>query len=224
MRVDVKKIQKVFDKGNRETVVLKDISIDIASGTSLAVLGVSGSGKSTLLNILGILMRPSAGRVLFDDIDIFAQSETTISLFRNQSIGFVFQSFNLLPEFSCLENVMLPALVGGKTWQQAEMSARKLLEEMGLSDRGVHRPGEISGGEAQRVAIARALIMEPRLIIADEPTGNLDSENGEKVARLLSLLSLQKGITVIVATHNASLAEMMARQITITDGRIVHEE
>ncbi|MCF8053710.1 MAG: ABC transporter ATP-binding protein [Deltaproteobacteria bacterium] len=220
MRIELCGIKKVFTHEKRQITVLSDIDITIPAGSTLAVIGVSGSGKSTLLNIIGTLMPPSAGSVLFDGANVFAQSEREMANFRNTKIGFVFQSFNLLPEFSCLENVVLPALIGGKSRREAEEEAKAVLVEVGMEKRFQHRPGEISGGEAQRVAVARALIMNPCILIADEPTGNLDRENGAKIADILVSLSVKRNVSVIIATHNEEIANRASRKVVIIDGRV----
>jgi lipoprotein-releasing system ATP-binding protein len=190
----------------------------------LAILGVSGAGKSTLIHILGTLDHPSSGSVLYDDINVFAWEKKRLAEFRNSTIGFVFQFHNLLPEFNSLENTMMPALIHGLSLREAKARAKVLLQEVGLGDRLNHKPGELSGGEQQRVAVARALIMKPEIILADEPTGNLDSETGKKIENILLDLNKNKQITLIVVTHNKSLADRMSQKIRLSDGRIYNYE
>ena len=200
------------------------MNLHIATGESLAVVGVSGSGKSTLIHILGTLDHPTSGTVLFDGVDVFTWSEQRLSAFRNRKIGFVFQFHNLLPEFNALENTMMPALIRRIPKAEARRKAEAILNEVGLGDRMTHKPGELSGGEQQRVAIARALILEPEILLADEPTGNLDTETGKKIEEILITLNRTKQITLVVVTHNESLASRMSQQIGLRDGRIYHRE
>jgi lipoprotein-releasing system ATP-binding protein len=190
----------------------------------LAILGVSGAGKSTLIHILGTLDHPTSGTVLFDDVNVFEWDKKKISEFRNKTIGFVFQFHNLLPEFNSLENTMMPALIHGVSYRKAKDRAEAILNEVGLGDRMTHKPGELSGGEQQRVAVARALIMEPEIILADEPTGNLDSETGKKIEDILLDLNRTKQITIVVVTHNKSLADRMSQSIGLRDGKIHNYE
>jgi lipoprotein-releasing system ATP-binding protein len=218
--IRVENLNKTFLKDGLKIEVLKGLNLQIATGESLAVVGVSGSGKSTLIHILGTLDHPTSGAVLFDGIDVFTWSEQRLSAFRNQKIGFVFQFHNLLPEFSALENTMMPALIRRIPKAEARQKAEAILNEVGLGDRITHKPGELSGGEQQRVAIARALILEPEILLADEPTGNLDTETGKKIEEILITLNRTKGITLVVVTHNESLACRMSQQIGLRDGRI----
>jgi lipoprotein-releasing system ATP-binding protein len=217
-------LTKTFIKDGNTIEVLKDVNLKIPQGQSLAILGVSGAGKSTLIHILGTLDHPTSGAVLFDDVDVYEWSEKKLADFRNRKIGFVFQFHNLLPEFSSLENTMMPALIQGLPYRQAREKAEIILNEVGLSHRLTHKPGEISGGEQQRVAVARALIMEPEIILADEPTGNLDSETGRKIEDLLVDLNQNKKITLVVVTHNKSLASRMSQSIGLRDGKICSRE
>ncbi|MDO9559787.1 MAG: ABC transporter ATP-binding protein [Syntrophales bacterium] len=221
--IRISNLNKTFVKDGTRIDVLKDLNMDIGKGDSLAVVGVSGSGKSTLIHILGTLDRPTSGTILFEDQNVFLWPETKLAVFRNEKIGFVFQFNNLLPEFSSLENVMMPALIHGLGRHEAARRAELLLKDMGLHDRRTHKPGELSGGEQQRVAVARALIMEPELLLADEPTGNLDTETGARIGDLLVKLNKTKGITLVVVTHNAMLAKQMSRCIGLQDGKIVSE-
>ncbi len=184
-RIEIENLTKTFDKDGLKIEVLKGIDLTVAAGESLAVVGVSGAGKSPLIHILGALDRPTAGSVLFDGVDVFQWEEKKMAGFRNKSIGFVFQFFNLLPEFTALENAMMPALLGGMARREAREQAQIILNEVGLGDRMHHKPGEMSGGEQQRTAVARALMMEPDIILADEPTGNLDRSTGTKIEDIL---------------------------------------
>ncbi|MCL2669397.1 MAG: ABC transporter ATP-binding protein [Syntrophaceae bacterium] len=219
-KIQVRQLDKTFLKDGLNIEVLKGLNLDIASGMSLAIVGVSGSGKSTLIHILGTLDHPTTGKVLFDGVDVFTWPEPKLSAFRNEKIGFVFQFHNLLPEFTSLENVMMPALIRRRPRTEARKRAEALLAEMGLAQRMNHKPGELSGGEQQRVAIARAIILEPEILLADEPTGNLDTETGKRIEEVLTALNQGKGITLIVVTHNQSLADRLSLQIGLRDGRI----
>ncbi len=200
--------------------VLRGVELTITAGDTIAVVGSSGSGKTTLLHILGALDRPSQGRVLYYGRDVFAQSPDQLAAFRNRTIGFVFQFHHLLPEFSALENIMLPGLIAGESPAQAKARARKLLEQVQLAARAHHRVGELSGGEQQRVAIARALIMEPKLLLADEPTGNLDPKTGEAVFELLRQLNRELGLALVMVTHNYRLAARLDRVLRLEAGRL----
>jgi len=211
---------KTFIKNETRIDILRGIDLDIAQGDSLAILGVSGAGKSTLIHILGTLDRPTSGSVYFDDVDVFRHNERELADLRNRKIGFVFQFHHLLPEFTCLENVMMPALIQGIHRASARKKAYAVIEELGISHRLTHKPGELSGGEQQRVALARAMVMEPAILLADEPTGNLDTETGKKVEDLLVTFNLTKNVTLVVVTHSYSLAERMSRTIGLKDGRI----
>jgi lipoprotein-releasing system ATP-binding protein len=217
-------LSKTFIKDGNRIEVLRELNFEIAKGQSLAILGVSGSGKSTLIHILGTLDHPTSGSVLFDNVNVFEWNEDKLSQFRNRKIGFVFQFHNLLPEFTSLENTMMPALIQGLSQREARERAMALLNEVGLSDRLTHKPGELSGGEQQRVAVARALVMEPEIILADEPTGNLDTETGRKVEDLLMRIHQNNNITLVVVTHNKSLADRMSQSIGLKDGKIEHRE
>lgn len=200
--------------------VLSGLELKVQAGETVAVLGASGVGKSTLLHIVGALDRPSRGRVVIDGRDLAGMDERAAAGFRNRQIGFVFQFHHLLPEFSALENVMMPALVARWTRGQAEERARELLDEVGLGHRQTHRVGALSGGEQQRVAVARALVLRPSLLLADEPTGNLDERTGEKVQALFLRLNSEMGLTTLVATHNERLAQALGRRVRLADGRI----
>jgi lipoprotein-releasing system ATP-binding protein len=201
--------------------VLTGISLAIARGETVAVIGASGVGKSTLLHLLGALDKPSSGRVLLDGVDLIQQDERTLAEIRNRKIGFVFQFHHLLPEFTAIENAAMPAMINRMNRRQALGQAEAILVRVGLADRLNHRVGEMSGGEQQRVALARALVMEPQLLLADEPTGNLDSRTGERINELLMELNAEKGLTSVVVTHNLDLAQMMSRQIRLVEGQAV---
>lgn len=198
--------------------VLKGINLEVKKGEIISIVGASGAGKSTLLHILGILDRPDNGSLTIENKDVFSLSDKQLSAFRNQHIGFVFQFHHLLPEFSALENIFIPALIAGKTRRQAEKQASELLEIMSLTARASHKPAALSGGEQQRVAIARALINNPGVILADEPSGNLDSENANDLHRLFFDLREKMNQTFIIVTHNQQLAAMADRKLTIQDG------
>jgi len=218
--IEIQGLKKTFIKNGTPIEVLKGIDLSISRGDSLAVVGASGAGKSTLLHIMGALDRPTEGRVLVKGKDIFNWPEAELARFRNRTIGFVFQLHNLMPEFTTLENVMLPALIGGLKRREAKKKAEEILEYLGLKDRLSHKPGELSGGEQQRVAVARAMVMEPEIILADEPTGNLDTETGKRIEDILVNLNQEKKITLILVTHNPQLAERMSRRIGLRDGKI----
>ncbi len=221
--VVVDNITKSFTHEGRKVPVLKGINLSIDHGEMLSIVGPSGVGKSTLLHIIGTLDLPSEGRVIYEGQDITTYSSAKVADFRNRSLGFVFQFHHLLPEFTAIENVMMPGLIRGERRSTLEKRAKKLLEEVGLSERLTHRPGELSGGEQQRVALARALIMEPKLVLADEPTGNLDSNTGSAMHDLLFRLNQQRGTTFMVVTHSPELASRMPRVVRMRDGTIIDE-
>jgi len=214
-------VRKVFRRDGYDLEVLKGVSLSIARGEMAGVVGVSGAGKTTLLQILGTLDRPTSGRVLYDGRDVSGLPEEELAAFRNRSVGFVFQSHNLLPEFTVLENVMLPCLIARIDPEVARGRAEKLLSDVGLAGRIAHRTGEISGGEQQRAAICRALVMEPSVLLADEPTGNLDRKTAAGVVDLLVELNRTQGLSLLMVTHNERIAERLHRVIRIDDGRIV---
>jgi lipoprotein-releasing system ATP-binding protein len=218
--IRLEKLSKTFVKDKNKIEVLRGLDLEIQKGDSLAVLGASGAGKSTLIHILGTLDHPTGGCLFINDVNVFDWEEKKIALFRNSMIGFVFQFNNLLPEFDALENTMLPALIGGKSRKEAQQKALQLLTEVGLEHRIRHKPGELSGGEQQRVAIARALVMDPEILLADEPTGNLDTETGKKIEDILINLNRTKKITLVVVTHNQLLSERMSGRIGLRDGKI----
>jgi lipoprotein-releasing system ATP-binding protein len=218
--LSVRDLYKSFVEGGEEIRVLRGLDLELKTGERLAVIGESGVGKSTLLHILGTLDRPTAGQILYQGKEIPIADETALAYFRNREIGFVFQFHYLLPDFSALENVMFPALIQGLDPQSAEEKAAQLLERVGLKDRMSHRPGKLSGGEQQRVAVARSVILQPKLILADEPTGSLDLRIGEEVQELLFQLNEEKGIALIVATHNRKFAENIGRRVELKAGRL----
>jgi len=200
--------------------VLKGIDLSICEGEIVAVIGPSGVGKSTLLHIIGALDRPTEGKVELDGVDIFSYDDLRLARLRNKTVGFVFQFHHLLPEFTALENVMLPGMIAGTAKEKLRKRAESLLSEVGLQDRAHHRPSELSGGEQQRVAVARALINQPRLILADEPSGNLDLHTAESLHQLIWQLSRQHRQTFVIVTHNRELAERSHRVIELYDGQI----
>jgi len=218
--IQVNNLKKTFIKDGNRIEVLRGLDLRIEDGDSLAILGVSGAGKTTFVHILGTLDHPTSGEVLFDGRDVFSWPEKKLASFRNRSVGFVFQFHNLLPEFTSLENTMMPALISGMSRRNALEKAETILHDVGLGDRMTHKPAELSGGEQQRVAVARALVMEPEILLADEPTGNLDTETGRKIEDILLELNRRKRITLIVVTHNQSLAGRMSRSIGLRDGEI----
>ena len=213
-------LSKTFFKDGNKIEVLRGLNLEIKKGESLAILGVSGAGKSTLIHILGTLDHPTSGNISINGMNVFDWDENKMARFRNSNIGFVFQFNNLLPEFDALENTMMPALISGMPKKLAAQKAFSLLEEMGLEKRTRHKPGELSGGEQQRVAIARALVMEPEILLADEPTGNLDTETGKRIEDILVNLNATKKITLIIVTHNKLLSERMSGKIGLRDGKI----
>lgn len=218
-------IHKYYPTGrNQRLHVLKGIDLDVRRGEIVSIVGPSGVGKSTLLHILGALDRPSSGTVRLDGVDVFQMDDHRLAAFRNRTAGFVFQFHHLLPEFSALENVMMPALIAGVDPKVARKRAEELLDQVGLADRLHHRPNELSGGEQQRVAVARALTNEPRILLADEPSGNLDAKSSEALHRLLWDLVRRKNLTLIIVTHNLELARSADRLLEMFDGRIRDEQ
>ncbi len=216
-------LTKIFGSGINAIELFKDLEIVIRSGERIAIVGASGAGKSTLLNILGALERPTHGKVLYGGQDVFVWGERELANFRNRNIGFVFQFHFLLPEFNALENVMMPGLIAALPKAEARSRAEELLEKLGLSHRLKHRVGELSGGEQQRVAVARALLLRPKLFLADEPSGNLDSRTGRKLHELLVSLNETLGLTMVIVTHNQELASMMHRVLRLKDGQLRDE-
>jgi len=204
----------------RRVEVLRGIDLDIAAGEMVALTGPSGSGKSTFLNLVGALDTPSSGEIQFEGNDLFLLGEAELAEFRNAAVGFIFQSHHLLPEFTALENAMMPALIRRASRSDARQAAREMLDLVGLTDRAGHRPGELSGGEQQRVALARALCLRPRLLLADEPTGNLDPATADGIHALLGELNTRLGVTAIVVTHNEKLAGTLPRRLRLQGGRL----
>ena len=201
--------------------VLKGVSLEVAQGEVVSIVGASGAGKTTLLQIMGTLSRPDGGRVEIDGQDVSSLGDRALSRFRNAHIGFVFQFHHLLPEFTAFENICIPALIGRRSRAEAERRAAELLAMMGLEARGGHKPSELSGGEQQRVAIARAIVNSPSVLLADEPSGNLDTHNKEEIHRLFFELRDRLGQTVVIVTHDEGLAAMADRRIAMSDGRII---
>lgn len=214
--IEIKNIYKSF--GNLE--VLRDVTLNVGEGEIVAIMGASGAGKTTLLQIVGSLDRPDAGEVIYDGVAVTALKEKALAKFRNKNIGFIFQFHELLPEFTAQENVAMPALIGGCKRREAMARAAELLERLGLADRKTHKPAELSGGEKQRVAIARALINNPRIILADEPTGSLDTRNREEIHSLISQLCREEGHTFLIVTHDPTLTSIAHRVIEMRDGAI----
>lgn len=214
-------VRKTFDTEAGKLEVLKGIDLSIVEAEVVGIIGASGAGKSTLLHILGALDRPTSGRVIYRGKDMQSMDDNALAEFRNASIGFVFQFHHLLPEFTALENIVLPGMIGGGLFSEVEDRARQLLSELGLSARMTHRPGELSGGEQQRVAVARALIQSPGIVLADEPTGNLDTATGRELFELFLSLNRERRITFIIVTHNEALAARCDRVLQMADGLIV---
>jgi lipoprotein-releasing system ATP-binding protein len=214
-------LHKSFSMGSYELPVLKGINLEIQRGELIAIVGASGAGKSTLLHIIGTLDKPTNGTVTFDGQDLFQLTETQQAEFRNRRIGFVFQFHHLLPEFTALENVSMPALVQRRDSVSVESDATALLTEVGLGQRLHHKPGEMSGGEQQRVAMARALMQKPDLVLADEPTGNLDTHSGDALFALMRELNNSRGTTFVIVTHNEKLSAQSDRIVHMQDGMIV---
>jgi lipoprotein-releasing system ATP-binding protein len=219
--LETESLCKSFATGEGTIEVLRDLDLRIAAGERLAIIGVSGVGKSTLLHVLGTLDRPSRGTVRFRGEDVFAKSPEDLSRFRNESLGFIFQFHHLLPEFDALENVMLPGLLRGLSFREMRERARTILEEVDLGHRLRHPVGKLSGGERQRVAVARALVLDPPLVLADEPTGNLDPETGALVADLLLRLNERRGAALVIVTHSTELAARLGRTVRLADGHLV---
>ena len=221
--IEVVNLYKSFPMGGRELTVLRGIQLQIGRGEMLAIVGASGAGKSTLLHILGTLDQPTSGTVLFEGTDLFRLSDQEQSIFRNRHIGFVFQFHHLLPEFTALENTCLPAYIQNRPTTDVQKEATALLTEVGLAERLHHKPGELSGGEQQRVAVARALMQRPKLVLADEPTGNLDTHTGDLLFGLMRQLNRTRGTTFVIVTHNEKLSAQADRLIHMEDGRITNQ-
>lgn len=227
--IETKDVKKSFTTDAGDLQVLKGINVSIKEAEMVGIVGASGVGKSTLLHILGALDIPTSGNVFYSDMDIFSLDRNSLASFRNKTIGFVFQFHHLLPEFTALENVLMPGLIGiglmaqgsrRLTYSEIEERAERLLNEMGLSERKKHRPGELSGGEQQRVAVARALMLDPKVVLADEPTGNLDAQTGEELFNILIKLNKEKGITFVIVTHNEALSNRCHRVLRMIDGKV----
>lgn len=222
--IEVVDAVKVYRRGHAEVRALSGVSLSVPKGQFLSVMGSSGSGKSTMLNLLGALDLPSSGIIRIDGKEISKLPDDDLSRFRRDHLGFIFQFFNLLPTLTAIENVLLPALLAGKVRDLIEPKAKTLLEQVGLKGRWSHRPDELSGGEMQRVAIARALLTEPSVLLADEPTGNLDSKTGAEVLRLIREATRERHLTVVMVTHDAKAAEVGDRLVRLADGVIVGDE
>jgi lipoprotein-releasing system ATP-binding protein len=218
--LELRDIRKSYGTGAGKVEVLKGITMTVAAGETIALVGASGAGKTTLLHIMGTLDLPTTGTLVFQGEEIFRRSETALASFRNRTIGFVFQFHHLLPEFTALENVMMPGLINRQKKSEVKESAVELLIKVGLGHRLTHRPTELSGGEQQRVAIARALLQSPTLLLADEPTGNLDRKTSDEVHDVLRQLHDEMGITLIIVTHNERMASSMGKIVQLEDGRI----
>ncbi len=218
--VSVRDLHKAFRSGEEEVNVLRGVNLEVTRGELFGIVGASGVGKSTLLHLMGGLDRPTKGEVLIKGTEVFDLSDNELSQFRNRYIGFIFQFHHLLPEFSALENTMMPAIISGVERGESKERAEELLREVGLADRMRHRPGELSGGECQRVAVARALVNSPEVVLADEPTGNLDSKNSGRVQELLRRLNEARDRTFIIVTHDQGLAATLDRFAYLVDGQI----
>src|SRR5712691_351295 len=216
-------VDKKFVDAGREIWVLRGLSLEVAAGEELAIVGQSGVGKSTLLHVLGSLEPPTAGRIYFEGDDLFAMDERQMAEFRNARLGFIFQFHYLLADFSALENVMMPALIARLAERESRARAQEVLEMVGLGDKLHRRPAELSGGEQQRVAVARAVVLRPRLVLADEPTGNLDPQTADEVHSLFHRLNRELGLTLIVATHNERLSRSMGRTLRLRAGKLFDE-
>jgi lipoprotein-releasing system ATP-binding protein len=216
-------LDKSFFDAGREVRVLRGLELEVKASEEIAIVGQSGTGKSTLLHVLGSLETPTAGKVYFEGQDLFALGERALAEFRNLKLGFVFQFHYLLADFSALENVMMPALIARMAEREAARRAGEVLELVGLADKLHRRPAELSGGEQQRVAVARAVVLHPRLVLADEPTGNLDPQTAGEIHQLFHLLNRELGITLVIATHNESLTRSMGRALRLRDGQLIEE-
>ena len=218
--IKLENVWKIYEFGKIELTVLKDVSLEVAPGAFVVILGPSGSGKSTMLHMVGCLDLPTRGKIFLDNRDISQMSEDELAKNRGQKIGFIFQQFNLLPNLSALENVMMPMIFQGKSEEERQERAKFLLNSLGLGERIFHRPTELSGGEQQRIAIARALSNNPEIIVADEPTGNLDSTTGKKIMEILVNLHQNEGKTIVVVTHDPTIANYSDQVVNIKDGQI----
>lgn len=223
MIIQTKQLTKLFENGETSLIALNHIDLEIEKGEFVALTGPSGSGKTTLMYVLGCLDKPTSGQLFFEGKEIFSLTSSQLAFVRNQKIGFVFQNFHLLQDLNALENVILPQLYGGITDRPAREKAKELLNMVGLSHRLLHYPHQLSGGQKQRIAIARALAMSPSLLLADEPTGNLDSENAHKMMELFCMINQVHQTTIILVTHESKIAQQAQRCITIQDGRIASD-
>jgi lipoprotein-releasing system ATP-binding protein len=221
VQIEIRGLVKTFKHNGIQVEVLTGVDLDIRRGETLAVVGASGVGKSTLLHILGTLERPSAGQVRWDGEDVFSLDDRSLAAFRNRKVGFVFQFHHLLAEFNALENVMMPALIARLPQAAAREQAEAILTRVGLKDRLTHRVSTLSGGEQQRVAVARALVLEPEVLLADEPTGNLDPKSGARVQELILELNSERSLTSVIVTHNLEMTRSLDRKITLLDGKAV---
>lgn len=219
--IELRDVARTYKMGNEEIHALNHVTLTIPDGEFVAVVGPSGSGKSTLLHVVGGLDTPTGGRVVVDGQDLSQARDRELAAFRNRRVGFVFQTFNLQPTYTALENVALPLVFAGVPPRERQARARQALEAVGLADRLRHKPAQLSGGERQRVAIARALVAEPAYILADEPTGNLDTATGHEIVGLLNRLHRERGLTVVLVTHDPEIAALAGRRITLRDGRIM---
>lgn len=219
--IEIRGVNKVYDLGKLKVYALRDMELDILTGEYLSIMGPSGSGKSTLFNMIGALDKPSSGTIKVAGVTLKELTSRQLAYFRGKHIGYVFQQFNLLPAYNAIDNVSMPLVFSGFEQQRAEARAREILERVGLGDRMTHRPDELSGGQQQRVAIARALANEPEIVLADEPTANLDQHTGKEMIELLSSLKTELGVTIISATHDLKMLRQSDRILWIEDGRIV---
>ena len=224
MHIRTERLCRFFQTGTHQIEVLKDLNLQIEAGERVSIVGASGSGKSTFLHVLGTLDAPTSGRIWYDSADVFARPAHEIDAMRNREIGFVFQFHHLLNDHTALRNVMMPALIAGMDARKAEAEAATILKRVGLADRLTHRPGKLSGGEQQRVAIARAMMRRPALLLADEPTGNLDSATAESVLEMMLELNEEIGCTLVVVTHSPALADRLDRTLRLVDGQFVEED
>jgi len=218
--LEARGIEKSFRTDAGELRILKGVDLLLQGGEVVGIVGASGVGKSTFLHILGALDEPTAGKIFYEGNDIFSLDSSSLASFRNRTIGFVFQFHHLLPEFTALENVMMPGLIAAQDFDELQSRAEQLLADLGLSGRRDHRPGQLSGGEQQRVAVARALILNPKVVLADEPTGNLDTATGEELFQLLLRIHEERGTTFVIVTHNESLSKRCHRIVQMEDGRL----
>jgi len=218
--IEASGLSKVYQRGDEQVVALRQVDLSIAKGEFCVIIGPSGSGKSTLLHLLGGIDRPSGGQLLVNGVDLMAAGDAALTRFRRDHVGFVFQFYNLLPSLSALDNVILPLLARGTGWNAARERGRAMLEQVGLAQREKHTPGQLSGGEQQRVAIARALVLAPAIILADEPTGDLDSASAGSIVVLMADLNQRLGVTFLVATHNLNLLKVAGRSFELLDGRL----